>query len=286
MATPSHTHTHKKAVVKKHTSQTTKKKSSSKIKKNAHSSQVKSHNKKTKKSKKKKHARIASIHEQKLRQILAETENLDDINPQMSLVSSIEERLVEFVQKSVTNLRYSSYKFGGTHFDTSRGIYIVDCSAYLDYTLRTVYPRAYSSLVDYTGSEKPNSQHYYEFFTELSDSDNGVEHWNKVEEIEQLQPGDILVFRYKNTRRHANGHVMVVMNKPVRDGDVYSVSVADSASSGHSEDTRASNDSGVGIGTLLLKVNPETGQPSAYAWKIGSRWENNVSFAMGRPMEV
>jgi len=198
------------------------------------------------------------------------------------IVASIKKHLVEFVHESVATLRYSVYKLGGTRFDPDRGIYIVDCSGYVDYALKTIHPYSYSNLVKLSKSEKPNSLHYYDFFTGLS-SEN--EYWNKVEEIEELQPGDILVFRYKNKRgRVTGGHVMVVMNKPIRVRDTYHVNVADSAASGHSEDTRLSNDSGIGIGTLLLKVNPKTGHPAAFAWKVGTRWKKNVNFAMARPV--
>ena len=47
----------------------------------------------------------------------------------------------------------------------------------------------------------------------------------------------------------------------------------------------AIHNSGIGIGTLQLKVNPKTGEPSAYAWKVGSCWKKNVKFAMARPYD-
>lgn len=197
--------------------------------------------------------------------------------------STMEQKLVDFVYKSVSNVRYSSYKLGGSRFDPSKGIYVVDCSAYVDHTLRYVFPNAYLSLVDSSGTEKPNSLHYYEFFTGLSEDPN--EHWSKVEDIEKLQPGDILVFRYQNARgKSTGGHVMVVMNKPIQQDDTYLLSVADSAPVGHSQDTRQPHVSGIGIGSLLLKTNPKTGH-AAYAWKIGSRWKNNVRIAMARPLD-
>lgn len=205
------------------------------------------------------------------------------VEHKIGFAASIEQRLVNFVHKTVSSLRYSTYKLGGSKIDTTQGIYIVDCSGYVDHTLRVVYPNAYLSLVDSSGVNKPNTAHYYNFFTSLSDDPD--QFWSKVEDIEQLRPGDILVFRYKNMRgRSTGGHVMVVMNKPVRDGDAYLVSVADSAASGHSEDTRQNHVSGVGIGTILLKVDPKTRQPSAYAWTVNSRWKNNVNFAMARPL--
>ena len=205
--------------------------------------------------------------------------------PTSSFISSIGQRLVHFVHNTVSTLRYSAYKLGGTHFDTSRGVYILDCSDYIDHILKEVYPAAYFDLVHASGADKPTTLHFYDFFSGLDNDPR--DYWNRVDDVEQLQPGDILVFRYKRSFRSAtSGHVMVVMNKPIRDEDGYLVRVADSAPVGHSQDTRARRVSGIGIGTMLLKANPKTGQPFAYAWKIGSRWNNNVHIAMARPVTI
>jgi len=219
---------------------------------------------------------------------IADAENTAPIKlstPSFSFVSSMQHRLVDFVHQTVDSVRYSAYKLGGRHFDTTRGIYVLDCSDYVDNILETVHPRAYWSLADATGSDKPTSQHYYEFFSGLSEYPSY--YWNKVDDVEKLEPGDILVFRKTNAmhRQIAGGHVMVVMNKPVLDEDAYLVRVADSAPSGHSSDTRQGH-SGIGIGTILLKVDSKTGRPSAYAWKVGSRWKQNVTFAMARPVTM
>lgn len=200
------------------------------------------------------------------------------------LVNSIEKRLVDFIHETVNSLNYSAYKLGGSHFDPSEGVYILDCSNYVDQLLRTVTPEAYLSLVHSTGTETPTTQHYYNFFRKLP-ADKPKRHWNKVTKVKELQPGDILVFRYKKSS-HRGGHVMVVMNKPKRDARGFLVQVADSAPSGHSQDTRPPHTSGIGIGTLWLKANPKTGIPAAYAWKRDSFWQKNVSFAMARPVEV
>lgn len=199
--------------------------------------------------------------------------------------TSIEKRVVSFVAKTVSDLHYSSYKLGGSRFDPSKGVYILDCSNYVDHILQVIYPHAYSRLVNSTGAGTPNSRHYYDFISRLSEDSKYC--WNKIRNVDQLRPGDVLVFRYKNPRGHqTGGHVMLVMDKPLRDIDTYLVRVADSAPNGHSEDTRLRHVSGIGIGTLLLKVNPQTGQPTAYAWRFGSHWKNNVYFAMARPAEI
>ena len=201
-------------------------------------------------------------------------------------IASMEHRVVEFVSNTVNHLRYSTYELGGTQFDASRGIYILDCSSYVDQILKKATPRAYSNLVAASGTIKPTSLEYYNFFIGLPQNSLSKRHWNKVQTISQLRPGDILVFRYKGQhhRSSVGGHVMIVMKEPKRKAGAFSVRVADSASAAHSHDTRPAHKSGVGIGNLLLKANPKNGQPYAYAWKEGSHWENNVKFAMGRPV--
>jgi hypothetical protein len=200
-----------------------------------------------------------------------------------SLISTIGEHMVRFVHSTLSTLRYTAYKLGGTHFDSSNGIYIVDCSDYVDHLLKVTNPPAYLSLVNSSGSDKPTSEHYYHFFTDLTYKPR--HYWNKVENVKELQPGDILVFRNKkNSHTGISGHVMVVMNKPIQANNSFLVRVTDSASSGHSQDTRLPHTSGIGIGTMQLKVNPSTGQPSAYAWKLGSTFESHVNFAMARPI--
>nr|AIA18791.1 Unknown Function [uncultured bacterium] len=211
--------------------------------------------------------------------------NISQANPSLNLMFSVNKNLVSFVQKTVNNLQYSSYKLGGSQFDPERGVYVLDCSNVVDRILENVYPNAYTNLVNSTGADNPATSHYFDFFRDLDDESDG--HWNKINDVEKLQAGDVLVFRYKNSRgNETGGHVMVVMDKPVRVSDVYFVRIADSARSRHSEDTRQQNESGIGIGTLLLKANPKTGAPSAFAWGVNSDWNRRVKLAMARPVEV
>ncbi len=216
------------------------------------------------------------------------TVNLDSIsktNSSLSMLFSVKQNIVSFVKKTVSTLHYSSYKLGGSRFDTARGVYVLDCSNFVDRILENVYPNAYLSLVNSTGTDNPASSHYFTFFRDLADDTDN--HWNKIDDVDELQAGDVLVFRYKNSRgNETGGHVMVVMDKPTRVSDVYFVRIADSAPSRHSEDTRQQNESGIGIGTLLLKANPITGEPSAFAWGVNSDWNRRVKIAMARPVEI
>jgi len=200
-----------------------------------------------------------------------------------NLVSSLGHRIVSFVHKTIDTVRYTAYKMGGSHFDTKKGVYIVDCSYYVDQILQAASPHAYLSLVNSAGTDTPTTRQYYDFFSDLSNEP----YWDKVNDVGKLRPGDILVFRYKKSRRSiTRGHVMVVMDKPIRVGNAFLVRVADSAPVRHSQDTRPAHVSGIGIGTLLLKVHPKTGHPAAYAWGTSALWRQNVTFAMARPVDL
>lgn len=219
---------------------------------------------------------------------------LDIANPETTLNKNSEgipeipnRKLVDFVLETVNHQSRSAYKFGGTHFDIDKGIYELDCSTYVDHVLADSNPNAYDKLVSATGTEKPTSSHFYDFFTHIRDyspSEKMNRVWSRITDASELLPGDILVFRYGHHHSTTGGgHVMIVMDKPVVEDQAVLLKVADAAPTGHSEDTRPSHASGIGIGTLLLKVNKDDFSPSAYAWKIGSHWQSNVRIAMGRP---
>jgi len=260
------TSTHKKKTVHA-TQKNTQKKSSAK--KTRKKSQTRKHNPST----------AANLH------VLLNSSRTIESNLPAYMMNPNEQRLVNTIYQAVFSLRYSSYQLGGTRIDSDRGVYVVDCSSYVDHILNTVFPRAYSSLVNWSGTEKPTSDDYYHYFSDLGSK--STNYWNPVAEVNNLRPGDILVFRNTSVSGYEHGgHVMIVMDKPKQETDGYSVRVSDAAPSGHSKDTRPLHTSGIGIGTLLLKVNPHTSQPSAYAWKQGAPWKRNVTFAMARPHDL
>jgi hypothetical protein len=201
-----------------------------------------------------------------------------------SLAGQATKKLLNMVDLTIHHLRHNRYKLGGTYFNSSSGVYTIDCSNYVDHLLRTADPGAYWNLKTQTRCYTPTSKDYYAFFTELS-PDKAKHDWLRIEQVKNLVAGDILVFRYKHlSDRRAAGHVMVIMAQPKnlhKQRNVYLVRVSDSAPTRHSNDTRPPHTSGIGIGTLLLKTDSK-GKPYAYAWKEGAPWEYDMYFAMAR----
>src|SRR5579871_5401507 len=142
--------------------------------------------------------------------------NTNSVQNEQSITQKMKQKLVNFVTHTINNLKYSSYKFGGNHFDPNKGVYVLDCSAYVDNVLASAHPDAFFDIVDNVGSERPTSRDYYTFFKSLTA--DGSDSWNAVKKVEELEAGDIIVFRYKNKKgKITSGHVMVVMDTPVGD---------------------------------------------------------------------
>lgn len=203
-------------------------------------------------------------------------------------IDTSHQTLIALAYSTIETQRYSTYKLGSNIFNPSQGIYKIDCSAYIDDLLSQANPQALSSLANWTQTYRPTSHDYYNFITRLPDEP--TQYWRKVNDIEQLHPGGILVFLSEYLHRHhlytGGGHVMLVMSRPIPNNDssdTYQLKVADSAASGHSYDTRQPHKSGIGIGTLLLKVDPSTGKPQAYAWRLDGHWRSHTLFAMAEP---
>ncbi|CAN5225118.1 hypothetical protein BH10PSE19_BH10PSE19_14080 [soil metagenome] len=202
-----------------------------------------------------------------------------------SAATNTSHKLLGYVKLTLNALHHTRYRFGGKRFDTAKGIYSVDCSGYVNNLLGLSNPHAFHEILNQQQISRPNTTDYYRFLGHIPYG-RSSSHWYHVRGISELRAGDILVYSSPGrSKRRSPGHVMIVVETPKRDSratGIYHVRVADSAHSGHSYDTRRPHTSGIGVGTLLLKANPHTNQPIAFAWREDSRWKLGVDFAMGR----
>lgn len=197
----------------------------------------------------------------------------------------LENKLTAEINRLIPGVRSDHYAYGDNVFEPAKGKYRLDCSRYIDHLLSNANPAAYHRICKSTKTTLPNSVDYYNFIAGLSKK-SAEGHWYRVDGIANLVPGDIIVFQKPRMNgHHGYGHVMVVMSKPRRDPNnhaAYFVTISDSAMSGHNHDTRRRNQSGIGVGTILVRVHRFSGQPFAIAWKCGVHWEKG-SIVLGRP---
>jgi hypothetical protein len=227
-------------------------------------------------------------------------------------LDSQENFVAPVVRSIMSNMHTSRYHLGSNQFNLEDGTYQVDCSAYVNHVLEHSAPQAYNSLQAQTGTNRPSTSDYFHFLAKIP-AEQATHNWMKVAQVDELQPGDLIVYRknavvkvktvhkikqvrhgHKKIRRvvhtkiiHQNsGHIMVVMSKPIPDANlpnVYHLEVSDSASSGHGHDTRG-HSGGIGMGTVLIKVSESTLAPVTLSWQEVSRWQPHIMFEMGRPL--
>ncbi len=191
--------------------------------------------------------------------------------------------MVQEVNQVLSKEHYTRYILGGQVFNVKKGVFLVDCSSYVSHLLKRVEPNAYQQLVEFAGTETPNSLDFYNFFKKLS-LNNDSDYWQPINKVKNLKPGDIIVFRYKHLRRRIAGHVMVVMKKPKampNKPHSYVVRVSDSSPFRHTNDTR--HHSGIGAGSMVLYTNSD-GKPLSYSWKLNMGRENTMLIDLGRPI--
>jgi hypothetical protein len=177
-----------------------------------------------------------------------------------------------------------------TAIDEERGDYRCDCSGLAIYILnRTVAkgdPRG--PLGD--GRARPRAMHFYEAFaaaeTHLTQEVPGDARWLRVERVVDARPGDIIAWRREVVVPGNSGHVVIVDAKPVTEDDgLVRVVMIDSTTRPQVDDTRKRGESGVGRGTMWLKVD-EDGRPVAYVRGSRDAEPVPVRISIGRALEV
>lgn len=193
-------------------------------------------------------------------------------------------KLVNYLKNSVAHMRQTRYVFGGSKFDVKTGVYKIDCSGLVNRLVQITCPRAYEVITGARHTGRPTTLDYFDFLGTIPRGSVRA-NWQNVDSVNHLKPGDILVYRFSGKPKSAPGHMMIVVEAPkpvMNKAGVYCVRVADSANSGHTNDTRKHHSSGVGIGSLMLKTYADNGRPYCMSWKEGSSWGPRVNFAMGR----
>ena len=166
----------------------------------------------------------------------------------------------------------TSYYSHTTYMNESTGTRRTDCSGWLDYSLTRVLPSAYA-LVPHPNTFKPLADDWYRYLSARPTSastDLSSARWRKIPHVVDLRPGDLVVWLIPPGSTSDNtGHLMMVASAPTpgRAGE-WLVPVIDSTTAPHANDSRGTLHTGLGSGTIGLKVDA-SGNPVAYYWRGG-----------------
>ena len=189
--------------------------------------------------------------------------------------------LVLEAQNIFSRMTYTAYQRTPDMNDTT-GVYLCDCSDYINTLLKRSSPAAYGQIPNYQRS--PTTKDYHTFFTLLKTSPSAGSLWYRIRDARKLCPGDVIVWRNETA---GTGHIGLIMTpasiNPSRPDEVL-VRIADSTTSLHADDTRAAGTTGIGSGLIGIKID-SSGSAVGIYWKGGiSRTAQLVNVKVGRLM--
>jgi hypothetical protein len=196
-------------------------------------------------------------------------------------------KLLNELNREYWSLSPYSYYSHTTYMNESTGTRRTDCSGYLDYALKRVMPDAYS-LVPHPNTYKPLANDWVAYLSSrptTASTDTSKPRWRRITKVSDLRAGDVIAWEMPESVDSENtGHVLIVRSTPtksVRTGE-WLVKIMDSTRSPHANDSRGTSETGIGTGTLGLKVD-SLGKPLAYYWRGGLSYNAlYTKIALGR----
>jgi hypothetical protein len=162
-------------------------------------------------------------------------------------------------QRNLANCKQTTYQHK-TEIDEAQGRYNCDCSAFVSHVLKRMAPEALAAIPS-TGKGHPLAVDYFECVAAapaLGEA-NAKGAFRKIQKFGEALPGDIVAWRKEElVKGDTTGHVMILAEKPVREANgEFRTVVIDSTSKIHAEDTRKEGETGLGRGTLWVKVDEQ-----------------------------
>jgi hypothetical protein len=190
------------------------------------------------------------------------------------------------VQREIATLNIeTSYYAHMTYMNESTGTRRTDCSGFVDYALGRVLPDAYEK-VPHPETQRPLADDWYDYLVGRYQSPSTQEtvRWREIRHVGELVPGDLVVWlKPQNVTGDNTGHIMIVLARPTAGrASERLVRIGDSTTSPHANDSRGTERTGIGTGTIGLKVDGWD-RPVAYWWRGGLSYNAyETPIAMGR----
>jgi len=185
--------------------------------------------------------------------------------PANAPVAVNESPLITRARKVLETMKVTTYVHT-TDIKEDAGEYHCDCSGLITYLLKKELPAHYKAVVFPVKFKHPRASDFTDWFASLPAQVEAGKLWHKVENLTDAKAGDLLAWRKDPVPPTGNtGHIVLIDGAPKRVAEgIYSVEVIDSTTAGHENDTRKKGETGVGRGTIYVKVDA-AGRPVARA---------------------
>jgi hypothetical protein len=192
--------------------------------------------------------------------------------------------IVARAHQILATVKTSTYQHP-TDIDAAAGRYNCDCSGLIDYLLLQDLPSHYRSIPFPKTVKRPRAVEFYEVFNSAPTTPTPGKLWQHIETITDVRIGDLLAWRKDPLPEKGNtGHIVLFDSVPKPIGEnLYEVTVIDSTSLPHHDDTRPKSTTGVGRGTIYIKTDSQ-GHPIGYASKSREGPFLKYPIAIARPV--
>ncbi len=155
-----------------------------------------------------------------------------------------------------------------TDIDESAGEYHCDCSGLVGWILKKELPQHYKAVEFPAKFRRPRACEFEDAFAAAPTSPQPGKLWMKIETVADARPGDLIAWKKDPMpATGSTGHIVIVDAAPWKVADdIYAVTIIDSTTGPHDNDTRKADETGVGRGTIFIKVD-SAGRPISRAGK-------------------
>ncbi len=193
-------------------------------------------------------------------------------------------RVLAAAENVLKNLRETAYDHT-PEVDEKAGRYRLDCSGLAAYLLRSAASWSLAAVPVGRGKSRPRAVDFTAIFACARNTP--VPGWEAVPRVVDALPGDFIAWRREVLPEKGNtGHIVMILEKPVRESDgTVRVRIFDATTGPHGDDTRPEGTTGVGVGTMWFRVDAR-GRPVAYHWSTRHYKPRTEPIALGRAVEA
>lgn len=199
-----------------------------------------------------------------------------------TLASAPGDRIVAELHRMLANLRSTEYAHT-TRVAEAKGEYVFDCSGLACYVLRRQLPEHYRNIPVAKNRKRPLAVDFYQCFAAAPTDEAGRNGWRRIARLADARPGDIIAWRSSAPRAgRSTGHVVIVDDQPAKGANgEFRLTVIDSTSSRHGNDTRKPGQTGLGRGAMWFSVDGD-GRPVGWRWGSPKHQLRTRDIAIGR----